>query len=196
MAEFNIGIINVKRWLAFGHDLLWVPVAILLAYWFRFNLSTIPLDQHYSVLVVLLVAMPAQATAFWLFGLYRGIWRFASIPDLMRILKAVSGGVAVTFLLLFLVNRLEGIPRSVMVLYPVFLTMGLTGPRLIYRWFRDHRIKLDRQSAQCALILGGGQAGEMLVRDLQRQKMYQPVGILDDDPDKLGREIHGVRVRG
>ena len=196
MAEFKISLVSVKQWVAIAHDLLWVPVAILLAYWFRFNLSTIPVSQHESILVVLFVTIPVQASAFWLFGLYRGIWRFASIPDLMRILKAVWLGAAVTFLLLFLINRLEGIPRSVMVLYPVFLTIGLTGPRLVYRWFRDHRIKLDRQSAQRALILGGGQAGEMLVRDLQRQDTYQPVGILDDDPDKLDREIHGVRVRG
>jgi FlaA1/EpsC-like NDP-sugar epimerase len=146
--------------------------------------------------LVLAVSLPVQAAAFWLFGLYRGIWRFASIPDLMRILKSVWSGVAVTFLLLFLINRLEGIPRSVMVLYPIFLTMGLTGPRLVYRWFRDHRIKLGRQSTQRALILGAGQAGEMLVRDLQRQEAYQPVGLLDDDADKQGREIHGVRVLG
>lgn len=186
-----------KRFLAIVHDTLWVPVALVLAYLVRFNLEGIPEAHLTQLRTVLLVAIPVQLTCFWLFGLYRGIWRFASIPDLVRILKAVFWGVAATFLLLFLINRLEGIPRSVLLLYPILLTMGLTGPRLVYRWLRDHRFSLSRnRNIQRALILGAGEAGAMLVRDLRRQGTYEPVGILDDDPDKQGRDIHGVRVRG
>lgn len=196
MVMFKFGTLSIKRWVAVGHDLLWIPVALLLAYWFRYNLSAIPVEQHKPLLVALSVTIPIMVTAFWYFGLYRGIWRFASIPDLMRIIKAVLAGTAVTFVLLFLINRLDGMPRSVMILFPVFLSLGLTGSRLIYRWFKDHRLRLGRQNEQSVLILGAGKAGEMLLRDLQRNDAYLPVGFLDDDAGKLGREIRSVRVHG
>jgi FlaA1/EpsC-like NDP-sugar epimerase len=186
----------LNRWSAFGHDLLWVPLALYLAFWLRFDLGTIPDAYFRGLWTLLVIAVPVQALAFWHFGLYRGIWRFASVPDLIRILKAVWIGVGATFLLHFLLVRLEGVPRSIMLLYPVLLTMGLTGPRLIYRWLKDRRLQLARRDVQRALILGAGRAGELLVRDMLRDRDYQPVAFLDDAPKNLGRELHGVRVLG
>jgi len=185
-----------KRLLAMMHDALWVPLAIGLAYLVRFNFEGVP-DEHVSTMwAAMAIALPVQVACFWLFGLYRGIWRFASLPDLVRILKAVAVGVAVTLILHFLLERLEGMPRSVAVLYPFFLVAGLTAPRLLFRWFKEHRLRLAREAAQRALILGAGDAGEMLVRDLMRRDGYDPVGFLDDAPGKRGREVHGVRVLG
>src|SRR5258705_11306236 len=77
----------------FLHELLAMPIAWMVAYWLRFNLSDIPesfLDQAISVLPLILII---QGSVFWYFGLYRGVWRFASVPDLIRILKAVFVGV-------------------------------------------------------------------------------------------------------
>lgn len=188
--------IPYARALAFAHDLLWVPVALGLAYWLRFDLSHIPDRYLGGFLLSLAIAVPVQALAFSWFGLYRGVWRFASVPDLMRILRAVWIGVGVTFVAYFLIARLEGVPRSIMILYPVLLTMGLTGPRLIYRWVKDHRLRLTQREGQRALILGAGRAGELLVRDLLRDENYVPVALLDDAPEKTGSELHGVRVVG
>jgi len=195
----------MTRWLvrlrsragAFAHDVLVIPAAWLGAYWLRFNLDAIPPDLLSTGLGALAVVVPVQAGAYWWFGLYRGVWRFASIPDLMRILRAVVVGVALSMLALFALTRLEGVPRSVPVLYGLLLFAGLSGPRFLYRWWRDHRTGLGR-GGERVLIVGAGRAGEMLVRDLFRdpQRRYEPVGFVDDDPAKRGREIHGVRVLG
>jgi FlaA1/EpsC-like NDP-sugar epimerase len=184
-----------KRWSAFFHDLAWVPLALLLGYSVRFNFDGLPAGDYALLGQLLLVALPLQAILFWRFGLYRGIWRFASVPDLIRILKAVLGGTLLLAASIFLL-RLDAVPRTVLFLYPVFLVMGTTGPRLAYRWLKDHRLGLARTEGQRALILGAGRAGEMLVRDLLRYENYRPLAFLDDAPKKKGRDLHGVRVIG
>jgi len=188
-----------RRWSVLTHDILWVPASLFLAYWFRFNLGSIPSTHLPGLYWLTIVALPVQVVLFCLFGLYRGIWRFASIPDLTRILKSVASGVALTFGLVFIFQRLEGVPRSVLLLYPVFLAMGLAAPRLVYRWWKDKSLHMALQlasSGQRALIIGAGQAGELLVRDLLKSHAYLPVGILDDHKGKQGMDVHGVRVLG
>src|SRR5690606_5496801 len=116
-----------SSWSAFAHDLLMVPFAWLGAYWLRFNLEPIPepyLDEAWRLLPVVWVA---QVVAFWRFGLYRGIWRFASLQDLARILKAVATGVAAGAVVSFALTRLEGVPRSVFVIYACLLVLLLGG---------------------------------------------------------------------
>ena len=179
---------------AFVHDLLMVPLAWMTAYWLRFNLQGIPGPLlHYAQWDLLLI-LPVQVAVFRLFGLYRGVWRFASLPDLARIVKAVLVGLALSMATVFAVTRLQGVPRSVPVLYGLLLVVFLSTPRLIYRWLKDHRFRLE--SGKRVLIVGAGQAGEMLVRDFLRGNApgYQPIAFVDDDPRKWGREIHGVRV--
>lgn len=185
-----------NRWSAFAHDLFWIPASLFIAYWLRFDLGEIPEIHAQSLWLLLAIAVPVQALAFWLFSLYRGIWRFASVPDLIRILKAVWIGAGITFLVDFLLVRLADVPRSILILYPVLLTMGLTGPRLIYRWLKDRRFQLTREDCQRALILGAGRAGELLARDLLHDKRFELIAFLDDAPKNLGRELHGIRVKG
>jgi len=184
-----------SRWAVFAHDMLWVPAALFLAYWVRFNLGLIPAAYLSGLYWLAAVALPVQAVFFCLFGLYRGLWRFASIPDLTRILKSVAAGAAVTFGLVFIFQRLEGAPRSVLLLYPMFLAMGLAAPRLLYRWWKDRSLHLSG-GKQRALVIGAGRAGEQLLRDLLKNSTYLPVGILDDDSARKGMEIHGVRILG
>ena len=185
-----------SRWAALMHDLFWVPVSLWLAYLVRFNFESFSLESFSQFKLAASVAFFVQGFAFYFFGLYRGMWRFASIPDLVRILQAVVVGTGVTFFSLFLMSRLEGVPRSVLLLYPLLLTGALTGPRLMYRWIKDHSFFVKRRGDKRALIIGAGKAGELLVRDLVNGACYQTVGFVDDDPEKLGREIHGVRVLG
>ncbi|MBF0283129.1 MAG: polysaccharide biosynthesis protein [Magnetococcales bacterium] len=184
-----------NRRAAFVHDLLWIPVVIFLAFQLRFNFQ-MPPGYDKGMVQLMLLAVPLQGFFFWFFGLYRGVWRFASIPDLMRILQSLGVGVVLLSAIITFARWPVGIPRTVLVLYPILLTVGLSGPRLFYRWLKDHRVRLARRSGQRALIVGAGRNGEMLARDLLRNDEYQPVGFLDDDPRKLGSEIHGVRVMG
>ncbi len=146
--------------------------------------------------MIISISVPMQVFCYWYFGLYKGIWRFASVPDLYRILKAVVAGVSLTVLIVFLFNRLAGLPRAVLVLYPLLLFLCLSAPRLLYRWFKDRHIYLDNSKSKQVLIVGAGHAGEMLVRDMLRAKEYLPIGFLDDDQKKLNRDIHGVTVLG
>ncbi|MDQ6986809.1 MAG: nucleoside-diphosphate sugar epimerase/dehydratase [Mariprofundaceae bacterium] len=177
------------------HDLAWVPVAIVLAFWGRFNFGVIPNDIFSGMLWLLVVMLPVQGAVFYFSGLYRGIWRFASLPDLIRILKAVGGGMLIGFALLFVLQRLEGVPRSALVLYPLFLTIGLALPRLLYRWWKDRSLHLSMNRKR-ALIIGAGTAGEQLMRELLKSGPYDAVGFLDDADRRQGQEVHGVRVIG
>ncbi len=187
---------NKLRYFAFPHDLVMIPLAWIAAYWFRFNLSVIPERFIIDMVGYLPIVVFIQVVMFWYFGLYRGVWRFASIPDLIRIAKAVVLGVGFIAAALFLWTRMDGVPRSILPLYAVFLMVLVGGPRFLYRWFKDHKLKIV--SGKHALIIGAGRAGEMLVRDLihDQNKEYTPVGFLDDEMSKRGKEIHGVRVLG
>jgi FlaA1/EpsC-like NDP-sugar epimerase len=182
--------------IAFIHDLLIVPVAWFCAYWLRFNFASIP-EQHLSqALLWLPLLLVAQGGTFIYFGLYRGDWRFASMPDLLRIIKAVSVGTLVCVAIIFLFTRLHNIPRSVIPAYWLLLIVGLGAPRFFYRWIKDHKLYLGQ--GQRVLIVGAGRAGEMLARDLLRdpQRSLEPVGFVDDSKHKRGAEIHGIRVLG
>ncbi len=185
-----------NRWLAFLHDLVWIPVVLWLAFWLRFNLGEIPGVYQESLLQLLFIALPIQAAIFWVFGLYRGIWRYASIPDLFRILKAVMIGTLICFAIEFILYRMDNMPRSVLILYPLLLAMALAVPRMLYRWIKDRRLIMLQTGALPALVVGAGRAGEMLVRDLLKSGQYLSVGFLDDDLKKQGLDIHGVRVLG
>ena len=144
----------------------------------------------------MLLVLVAQGLVFWQVGLYRGVWRFASVPDLVNILKASMFGLLAILLVLFIYNRLGQAPRSVLVMYPLVLTLMLGTPRLLYRSWKDHgRINSDKAAVR-VLILGAGQAGEALVRDLRRTGAYQPVGFLDDASKLRGSHLHGVPVLG
>jgi len=185
-----------NRWLAFGHDILLVPVAASIAYWLRFNFEVVP-DLYLSGLVFFVsVSFPVQGIVFWFCGLYRGMWRFASMPDLLRILKAVFVGTLLITMILAITNRLNGIPRSVLFLYPILLIAGLSLSRLLYRWQKDQSFLIRDEKGKRVVIIGAGKAGELLFRDLLNQKEYQVVGFLDDDLVKQGRDIHGVPVLG
>ena len=142
------------------------------------------------------LVLAAQGLVFWQVGLYRGLWRFAGVPDLLNIFKACAFGLFAIVLGLFLYNRLDMVPRTVLVLYPLVL-MGLLGaPRLLYRAWKDSRIDRGNKASVRILILGAGHAGEALVRDLRRFGTYQPVGFIDDAVRLRGTRLQGVPVLG
>ncbi|MEJ2619900.1 MAG: nucleoside-diphosphate sugar epimerase/dehydratase [Candidatus Thiodiazotropha sp.] len=181
---------------ALAHDVLMVPIAWFLAFWFRYNLEVVPVSFYQDALRALLYLLPVQIAAFLLFGLYRGIWRFASLPDIIRIMKAVLVGTVVGVALLFVFTRAGGVPRSVPVIHVILLVMLLSGPRLIYRLLKDRH--LDLKPGKRVLIVGSGKAGEMLARDILRNRRgdFRPVAFVDDKQRRQGREIHGLPVAG
>lgn len=184
-----------RSMVVFAHDVFVIPVAWLGALWLRFNLGEIPADNWHTSLLALPIVMVVQAVFYQQFGLYRGVWRFASMPDLVRIVKAVGVGVLVSAIVLFFFNRLDHIPRSVFPLHVMLLVMLLGGARFFFRWQKDYGRLLKGQRV---LIVGAGKSGESLVRDMLRAEndTYLPVAFLDDQVSRRGVELHGVRVAG
>lgn len=185
-----------KRTIIILHDLLMAAFAWQLSWWLRFNFEFPFQDWRLSVTLLPLV-MGVQGAVYWMFRLYRGMWRFASIPDLLNIARAAILGAMGITLAMFIVFRLEGIPRSILILYPMLLMFCLGGPRLAYRLLRDRRLSFDTTAVTTrVLIVGAGRAGEMVVREMLRDGRYFPVGFVDDKPDLRKAEIQGVRVLG
>ncbi|NOQ16714.1 MAG: NAD-dependent epimerase/dehydratase family protein [Methyloprofundus sp.] len=185
------------RLIIFVHDLLMVAVAWLGAYWLRFNLDTIP-DFYFNTAVSLLpLVIFCQALVFCYFGLYRGVWRFSSVPDFIRIAKSVFAGVFIIAVSLFLFNRLYGVPRAVIPLYAFLILFLLCVPRFVYRLWKE-RVLHERTGGKRVLIVGAGSAGEMLVRDLLTHDgaEFLPYAFVDDDINKQKREIRGLPVIG
>ena len=180
----------------FLHDILMIPVAWYLAYWLRFNLGTIPENSLYVATLMLPVVVLCQSISYFVFGLYRGIWRFASLYDFIRIGKSVYVGALIATLVIFAVTRMEQVPRSVIPLYMILLFIFLGGNRALYRSFKDQRLRAG--GGKRVLIIGAGESAQMLARDMLQHARgeYQPVGMIDDNPDKLNREIHGIKVLG
>ncbi|MCW5580867.1 MAG: polysaccharide biosynthesis protein [Luteimonas sp.] len=190
----RVGVV-LPRMAVVTHDLFMVWLCWLGLHQLRHSMlasaPAMPLLSPEIVLVLL-----AQGVVFWNVGLYRGVWRFASVPDLINILKASVIGLLAIMVALFVYNRLDQVPRSVLLLYPLLLTAMLGMPRLLYRAWKDHGMARTDQAALRVLILGAGQAGETLVRDLRRAGAYEPVGFLDDAAKLRGSRLQGVPVLG
>jgi len=186
---------TTPRMAVVAHDLCMVWLCWLGLHQFRYSmLPVVPSTPWLSTEILLVLA--AQGAVFWQVGLYRGVWRFASLPDLLNILKASVIGLMAIMLVLFAYNRLAEVPRSVLLLYPLLLTAMLGMPRLLYRAWKDHGLARTDKAALRVLILGAGQAGETLVRDLRRAGAYVPVGFLDDAAKLRGSRLQGVPVLG
>ncbi len=178
------------------HDLTMVWLA-----WYAANLLRYSFQPDAEPVQLFAPELPAvlaaQALVLWWTGLYRGLWRFASLPDIWNIARAALLGSLAIALAVFITTRLDRVPRTAFVIYPVLLVMLLATPRLAYRRWKDSRYgTVSRLPVRRVLILGGGSAGESLIRELRRENLLQPVGILDDDRKLRGYRIQGVPVLG
>jgi FlaA1/EpsC-like NDP-sugar epimerase len=186
--------LNPRTLMAAGHDVLAAALAWCIAYLLRFNFD-IPAEYLEMMLQSLPWVVALQTAVFLYFGLYRGIWRYASLPDLKRIVLAVAVAAAVLTALFFMLR--VGVPRSVLVLDPLLLAMGMAGSRLAYRMSKERRVSvLLPAEREPVLVLGAGEAGASLVAELALSRELRVVGVLDDDRLKRGRQIHGVSILG
>ena len=177
------------------HDLAMVWVCWQGLHYIRYALQPTPLPLEPLSSTVLIV-MVAQGLVSWRVGLYRGLWRFASVPDLLNIFKASVLGLLAVVAGLFFYSRLDLVSRAALLLYPFVLTMLLGAPRLIFRAWKDQRLLRSDETAERVLVLGAGQAGEAVVRDLRRIGRYQPVGFVDDAAALRGTRLQGLPILG
>jgi FlaA1/EpsC-like NDP-sugar epimerase len=138
--------------------------------------------------------------AFWRAGLYRGIWYYASFNDLVAIVKAVTLSILVFLAIMFVATRLQDFPRTALLINWPLLIFLLAGPRFLYRALKDGNwraaFERDADARIPVVLVGAGDAAEMFIRDQSRGRNanYRVVGIVDDKPNRIGRDIRGVRV--
>jgi FlaA1/EpsC-like NDP-sugar epimerase len=187
---------NTRSLFAFVHDVCAAALAWAAMYWLRFNLDLREpyVDDMWHTLAWIL---PLQAVIFVALGLYRGLWRFASISDLQRIVFAAGIGAVLIPVVLVMLQQPYVVPRSVLVMYPIVLIFLMAGSRFAYRVWKEHRLYSPLYAlGEPVLVIGAGDAGASLARDLMRSRQWRVVGLLDDDPAKQGAVLSKVRVLG
>jgi FlaA1/EpsC-like NDP-sugar epimerase len=148
------------------------------------------------------VAFTVVAAVVFLFmGLYRGVWMYASLNDLMAITRATTLAILIFLLVMFLWTRMETLPRSLLFINWFVLLALLGGPRFLYRLFKDRRIDIrlqDESQRVPVLLAGDGDGAELFIRHLARggDLNYKVVGIVANRVGRVGRRIHGLEIMG
>ena len=188
-----------RNTIAAFHDALMAAVSFVLSIYIRLGSDQFYLSKDYlysGTVAFTLVSL----SVFLYMRLYRGVWRYASLQDMIGIVKAVTYSVLIFAVLMFTINRLEGLPRSLLFINWMLLLFMLAGPRFAYRAFKDRtfRWSLSEQDKIPVLLIGAGDHAEQFIRDMKRdrQAAYDVVGLVDDDAEQKGRTMHGVPIYG
>ncbi len=186
--------------LAFAHDTLMAAVSFVVSMALRLGWDQILGEPHIlrGTLIFTGIAIPV------LLGmrLYRGLWYYASISDLIAITKASTLIVLLFLPVMFLATRLESVPRSFLVINWFVLLTLLGGPRLLYRRFRDRhagrRVTLLGQRRIPVLLVGAGDGADLFIRAMTRSAEfpYEVVGLVSIHAERVGSNIHGFTVMG
>ena len=187
---------NIRTVLAVIHDAVAAVLAWSLAYLLRFNFE-LPTNFAAELQQTLYWVVSLQLFIFWRFDLYRGIWRYASTADLRRIFLAVMLSAATIPLMFWMLRLNLVIPRSVLIINPLLLILIMGGSRFVYRLWKEHGLYGGfKLQGEPVLVLGAGDAAASLGRELVASSDWRLVGFLDDEIDKHGRMLNGIRVLG
>jgi FlaA1/EpsC-like NDP-sugar epimerase len=203
---------NRNFFILVGIDVFFLCLSWFASYLIRFDFD-VPekfVDEMYAILPA---AILIKIICFYFFNVYRGMWRFTSVNDLLDIIKAVSLSTLLIIVWNVLIYRYKNVPRSIVFIDWCFNILLISGARLAIRIFFQKYVPTNPiQSLIQAngtatktrpgpdkklLIIGAGNCGEKILREIQDnpQLRYQVVGFLDDNPNKIGRRIHGVPVK-
>ena len=178
-------------------DIVLLVAAFVLAFFLRFELS-LQQEQFELIKTFILPVIAAKIIIFYFAGLYRRMWRYAGVRDFYIVIWAsILGTLAEVVIILFIYR--QPFPRSVIVLDGILTVAFIAGLRFAARGFRELRLRSPlTSSARPILIIGAGDTGESILREMLRRPdlAYHPVGLIDDDPAKQGLRLHGVRVLG
>jgi len=174
-------------------------VLVILSYWASYAINFPPSSPAWNLFIrTLPVLVFVKMAVFLVMGVYRGLWRYTGMSDLIVFAKAVILSSVGSLLLLLFLFRFEGYSRKVFVIDAVLMFLFLACSRMAFRLFRQLLPSVSKQDGRRVLIYGAGDAGELLLRELRNNRDLQlaPIGFLDDDQAKIGKVIHGLRVFG
>ena len=185
-----------KTFVVMVSDAVLTALSFWVSYLLRFNFS-IPLFFEERMVAILPALLILRLLSYRFFGLYSGVMRFASTSDLVRILKAITVSSLLFVTYVVLLYGFIDVPRSVFIIDWFVIVCLVGGSRFIYRLSREFRT-LRTVGKKRVLVIGAGNAGEMLVREMKHNPRIGlfPVGFLDDNPRKRGRRIHDIPVLG
>jgi len=192
--------ISGRSQVAFAHDIIMAGLSFMIAMYLRVGAT----DYKISVELLLEGAIAMALIGgiiFWLSGLYRGVWRYASMDDLMAITRAATITMLLFLVVIFVWSRMDDVPRSVPFINWFVLMAMLGGPRFIYRFWKDQRIDLSivgNSNRVPVLVIGASDGADQFLRGLRQSgdSGYTVVGILSEHPERVGRTIRGVDVIG
>jgi len=193
----DIFLMHKRRILEVLVDVVLIGLAYASSFVIRFD-GDIP-AQHLRVLAESLpLVLSFKLIVFAAFGLYGGVWRYVGMRDLLAILRAVTLSSLLSIAAMTMLFRFELFPRTVFVVDWMLLLLLVAGVRVLVRGIHEYLFSLSDTKGKLVVIVGAGDAGEMVLRELRNNARigYLPVGFFDDDPDKHGRRIHGVPVLG
>ncbi len=194
-----IDIVRHPRAAVIAHDFCMVAVASFVVAWLIESTSAITFSSNLTTLMGLSIILLLQGSVLWATGLYKGLWRFASFPDLWNIARASAfGTVAIVIVLALVQGPAIGQWMPTVLIYPVLLFVLLGLPRMCYRFWKDSQTKVSVSSKglKRVLIIGAGRSGAMLERELRRRGGFDVIGFLDDDDRLRGAQVHGIPVLG
>lgn len=188
---------RARRFLVFFLDVVLIAAAFSLSFLLRFDFA-IPPEQWNNLFQGLTVALVAKPVLFVASGMYRSIWRYASLQDAYEIFKVVTLSSLVSAFLLIFLKGPFALPRSIYILDWFLLFSLVAASRLVWRIYRETKVIPSLRKGKKTLIIGAGEAGNLLLREIRKQAnaTYNVIGFVDDDPEKRGMRLSGVRVLG
>lgn len=186
-----------RRLLEIILDFILVAIACYIAVWFSlgFTMDNVRMELYLRLLPI---ALAGAFISYFLFGVYRGVWRYVGLDDLFRYAKASLGGAALVAVTMYALVSRRDFSLSIFLFFGIFLFLSLAASRSSFKILDLISSRQIRMKEQRVLILGAGDAGEMAVRWILMNPDfgYHPVGFLDEDPFNVGRQIHGVAILG
>ena len=192
---------NRRALLAFMHDVAMAAISLVASLYLRIGNDILDYEPRLTAIYVVSFTVIA-ASVFLLTGLYRGIWRYASLPDLFNITRAVTLSILVFLPIMFVLTRLQALPRSTLLIDWFVLIALLGGPRLAYRLFKDrgldHILERVKHQSVPVLLISAKDGADTFIREMRRdpRAVYRVIGVLADTPSRVGREIYRVPVLG
>jgi FlaA1/EpsC-like NDP-sugar epimerase len=207
----KIRILQRNFFIVVGLDILLIALSLYTAHLVRFDFN-VPEQQLLLLKKILPFILVIKVICFYYFDLYRGMWRYTSISDLLNVIKAATVSTLLIILFILLKYRFIGFSRSVFLIDMCFTFIFILGTRLCIRLYYEHLsesldwskillvskgfLKKKKHDTNNLLIIGAGNCGEKILREIRdnARLQYNVVGFLDDNPAKIGMKIHGVEV--